>query len=706
MIGCLNQALHEAFGRWDDLFLLGEDVTDPYGGAFKATAGLSTAYPDRVLATPLSENAIVGVANGLAMSGHRVIVEVMFGDFVGLAFDQVLNMTAKSVSMYGRANPMRVVLRCPVGGRRGYGPTHSQSLQKHLIGIPHLALYELSPFHDISAVLAGLLERDEPSVLFEDKVTYTERAFPGAGADRRYQRELLGTGNWAHLHAPDDAGRPLAVLIAPGGTGRRALQAATELSAECGLDVRVLVPARLYPVDVDDVLDLLEKADSIWVAEESTEGGTWGSEVAARVHAVAWGRLRAPVRSVSSADSVIPAAPHLEQRVILQAETIVAAVRAALAGGQSRPVSTPGGQSGPMRTPGGQSGPARTPGGPDQASPAGHPVRIPKINTNDEDYLLLAWLAAAGELVEAGQPIAEIETSKTVEELAAPDGGVLRQSVTAGAQCRPGDTIGYIGEEGSPPPPAADGTTPAGTVPQLPPAVPQLPPAVHRPPPAVLQLPALQRRVADVVSASHRDIPAAFAVARIGVDQALAAAARLAAESGAQAGLTEILIKALGRLRAGHPLLYGAAREDATPGTPAVNVGVTVDVGTGLFIPVIRDVSARSLDEVADLLTGLRMQALRNRLTAGDLDGAAIALSLTADDGIVLVQPLIPPPLTAIVSLASVQEEPWPDGNGGLAIRRFVQVGVAHDHRFVNGREAAALLAGLKALLESPEWLS
>lgn len=157
----LNRALHAAFAADPDLFLLGEDVADPYGGAFKITKGLSSGYPDRVLSTPISEQSLVGVANGLALSGGRAVVEIMFGDFATLAFDQIVNFAAKSVAMYGRRVDVPVVVRCPTGGRRGYGPTHSQSLQKHFIGVPHLSVHEISPFHDNTALLAGLLADGE-----------------------------------------------------------------------------------------------------------------------------------------------------------------------------------------------------------------------------------------------------------------------------------------------------------------------------------------------------------------------------------------------------------------------------------------------------------------------------------------------------------------------------------------------------------------
>src|SRR5262249_26304532 len=140
-------------------------------------------FPERVLSTPISENGLLGVANGLALAGCPVIAELMFGDFIALGFDQILNFAAKSVMMYGRPVRLPVIIRCPVGGNRGYGPTHSQSPQKHLIGIPELRLCELSPFHDAHETLEHALAAGQPCVFFEDKVLYTRRMLRRPGSD-------------------------------------------------------------------------------------------------------------------------------------------------------------------------------------------------------------------------------------------------------------------------------------------------------------------------------------------------------------------------------------------------------------------------------------------------------------------------------------------------------------------------------------------
>ncbi|WP_327692525.1 MULTISPECIES: alpha-ketoacid dehydrogenase subunit beta [unclassified Streptomyces] len=323
----LNRALHGLFERDESVYLLGEDIVDPYGGAFKVTRGLSERYGDRVLATPLSEGGIVGVAAGLSLAGNTAIVEIMFGDFIALAFDQILNFASKSVSMYGRRIPLKLVVRCPTGGSRGYGPTHSQSPQKHFVGIPGLNLYELSPFHESGVVLERMFRGAEPCVLFEDKVLYTRRMRRDGVVDDIFNFDFADPAQeFARVYAgrPDDAD---VVLIAPGGLVDRTLTAMRGLLLDHEITCQLVVPSRLYPLDLDPLLPMLAAAGRVCVVEESTAGGTWGAEIAQAVHSRLWGKLAAPVRLVHSAASIIPTATHLERGVLVQSETIHHAVR-------------------------------------------------------------------------------------------------------------------------------------------------------------------------------------------------------------------------------------------------------------------------------------------------------------------------------------------------------------------------------------------
>jgi pyruvate/2-oxoglutarate/acetoin dehydrogenase E1 component len=322
----LNQALHQVMADDPSVHVLGEDIVDPYGGAFKITKGLSTRYGSRVMATPLSEGGIVGVGAGLALAGDKAIVEIMFADFTGLAFDQLLNFASKSTMMYGRRVPIPLVVRCPTGGGRGYGPTHSQSLQKHFIGIPGLSVFEMSPFHDARELLPHLLSLGEPCMLFEDKVLYTRRAYRQGRLDELFAFDMAGPPPYTARVRLVDGGEPDCTLIAPGGVAHRALSAMRTLLLEDEVTCQLLVPARLYPFDPGPLLPLLGGTRHICVAEESAAGGTWGSEVAHRLHGHLWDSLPRPVGVVHSAPDVVPTALHLERDVLIQDTTIRQAV--------------------------------------------------------------------------------------------------------------------------------------------------------------------------------------------------------------------------------------------------------------------------------------------------------------------------------------------------------------------------------------------
>ncbi len=143
----LNAALLAAMKLDDRVLLLGEDILDPYGGAFRVTKGCSTAFPDRVLTTPISEAGLGGVCAGLALRGLKPVLEIMFGDFVTLLADQIINHISKFRWMYNDSVDLPLVIRAPMGGRRGYGPTHSQTLEKLYLGVPGLTVAAPLNFH-------------------------------------------------------------------------------------------------------------------------------------------------------------------------------------------------------------------------------------------------------------------------------------------------------------------------------------------------------------------------------------------------------------------------------------------------------------------------------------------------------------------------------------------------------------------------------
>lgn len=657
----LNGSLMRLMARHERLHLLGQDILDPYGGAFKVTRGLSSRFPDRVLATPISENGLLGVANGLALAGFPVIAELMFGDFIALGFDQILNFAAKSVAMYGRQIRMPVIVRCPVGGHRGYGPTHSQSPQKHLIGIPQLRLCELSPFHDAQETLDEALASGHPCVLFEDKVLYTRRMLRRPGPEMDFEVvPLPGPGRWVRVSAPG-AAAPDVLLIVPGGMSYCALESARELRAQHGIRTDILVPAQLYPLESAPLLALASRVGLVCVAEESTAGGTWGAEVAAHLHARLWRELIAPVELVSSAPSVIPAAAHLERLVLVQPATITRAILR-LAGQRGPAARRP-----PGHGPSGPSGPS----GAISRSADSHPITIPALNSNDADCVLIEWLVADGELVAAGTPVATVETSKASHDIEADQAGVLRHAREQGDPCGFGEAIGYL--EGT-------AKTTQGPYPEK-----------------------VQKGVAAAVTRSHSTIPAAFAAATVCLDPATDFLTQVSDADNADVDLPALLVKAIGALRHGFGDFFGSVSCDArlTP-APQADVGVTVDAGNGLFIPVVRDVERLSLPDVADEMVMLKMSAVTGGFTSAQLAGGAITLSVNLVDGITFVQPLILPPQAAMVSVGAPRQEVRLCADGTVLSSSVITVGLAHDHRVINGRAAALFLAALKEILEQP----
>jgi 2-oxoisovalerate dehydrogenase E1 component len=186
VVESLNAAVLDLLEHDPDVHVFGQDLLDPYGGAFAVTKGVSTRFPDRIHPTPISETAIVGSATGFALEGGKAIAEIMFGDFVALAADQLANSAAKHHYLSQGKATVNVVVRVPMGGGRGYGPTHSQSLEKMFFGIPGLRVVAVSSFTDPYALFWNAVAADPGPVLFvENKAVY---AGPGTASSTTSRR--------------------------------------------------------------------------------------------------------------------------------------------------------------------------------------------------------------------------------------------------------------------------------------------------------------------------------------------------------------------------------------------------------------------------------------------------------------------------------------------------------------------------------------
>lgn len=327
VLEAINGALHDALAADDDVLLLGEDVLDPYGGAFKATRGLSTAFGDRIVTTPISEAGIVGVATGMALRGLRPVVEIMFGDFTTLIVDQLVNHASKMRSMYGASVQVPLVVRTPMGGRRGYGPTHSQSIEKLFIGTPGLRVVAPTALGDVRSLLrTTILDNDDPVLFVENKLLYLVALHEDTG---ELVRDSCGGATPTTIVRVRDAGDPQVTVAAHGHMAELAAQAIVQLAYDHEVFAELVVPTQLWPFDVAPIAESVRRTGTLVTGEEGTVGAGWGSEVVATVAEVLGPSLRC-ARRVASREMPVPAAPALESAALPSVEDLVATSLAAI----------------------------------------------------------------------------------------------------------------------------------------------------------------------------------------------------------------------------------------------------------------------------------------------------------------------------------------------------------------------------------------
>ena len=307
--GCLEnmrvvELINDCLGRFlaenENSIILGEDILSPYGGAFKATSELSAKYPDRVITTPISEAGIVGFATGAAISGKAVCVEIMFGDFLTLCTDQIINHLSKLPWVYDNQVSAPVVIRTPMGGGRGYGATHSQSLEKHFCGVPGLSVCAISEFSDIGKIYDDAFASMGPVLIIENKSIYPRQ---------------LRTNRFRDIADADLA------IVTYGGTTELCVSVAEMLEEE-EIRVKVIEVNYLSPLDTQTLFAELGQTDVVLSVEEGSPGWSFSSELA---HALINRKIRA-FKSVTSSDNPIPSSTEQEKECLPSREKIHDAV--------------------------------------------------------------------------------------------------------------------------------------------------------------------------------------------------------------------------------------------------------------------------------------------------------------------------------------------------------------------------------------------
>ena len=315
-LASITATLADAMRADPRVIVLGEDVAE--GGPWGATAGLADEFgAERVRNTPISEAAIAGVAIGMAQSGLHPVVEIMFVDFLTLALDQLVNQAAKAHFMSGGQLNVPLVVRTQGGaGQRG-AAQHSQSLEAWLAHVPGLKVAMPSTAADVAGLLASAIADPNPVVVVENKTLYFRRE-----PARPFEPVPLGRARVAR------PGRDVTV-VALSRLLPEALAAADELAAE-GVEVEVIDPRCLVPLDLDAIVGSVSRTHRLVVAHEAVLHGGFGAEIAAQAQAAAFDELDAPVVRVGAPFTPVPFSPPLEDAYLPGRPDVAAAVRSLL----------------------------------------------------------------------------------------------------------------------------------------------------------------------------------------------------------------------------------------------------------------------------------------------------------------------------------------------------------------------------------------
>ena len=316
----LNAALREELARDERVLLMGEDI-GVFGGAFKVTDGLLAEFGERrVRDTPISENTIVGVGVGAAMTGLRPVVELMTINFALLAFDQIVNHAAHIHYMFGGQARVPLVVRMPQGAGHQLGPTHSHCLESLFLHVPGLLVAAPSTAADAKGLLKSAIRDENPVIFIEHESLYGVRGEVPDG------EELLVRFGLARVAREGSD----VTVVGVSRMARTAERACDTLAAEHGVQAEVIDPRTLRPLDLDTILASVRKTNHCVIVEEGWPHGGVGANLAALIAEQAFDDLDAPVQRVTGADLPMPYSKPLEDIAYPHAPQVVGAVLATL----------------------------------------------------------------------------------------------------------------------------------------------------------------------------------------------------------------------------------------------------------------------------------------------------------------------------------------------------------------------------------------
>ncbi|HET9285833.1 MAG TPA: alpha-ketoacid dehydrogenase subunit beta [Candidatus Angelobacter sp.] len=306
----IRQGLWEEMESDPSVFCIGEDI-GIYGGAFKVTDGFIHHFgSQRVIDTPIAESAIVGAAYGAALTGMRPVAEFQFMDFIGCAFNQIVNMVAKSHYRWGAPAPL--VLRGPCGGGVHGGPFHSQNPEMHFVHTPGMKVVAPATPSDAKGLIKSAIRDNNPVLFLEHKFLY-----------RRIKEDVPENGHIvpigkARVHRE---GRDLSIITYAAMV--HTAQEAAEALAKEGIEVEILDLRTLYPLDREAITQTVKKTNKVILLHEDTRTGGLAGELAAIINEEAFDDLDGPIVRVTALDTPVPFSPPLEHFFLPKVEDVV-----------------------------------------------------------------------------------------------------------------------------------------------------------------------------------------------------------------------------------------------------------------------------------------------------------------------------------------------------------------------------------------------
>ena len=317
-VHAVTQALRDSMSQDASVVVLGEDVAVA-GGSFKATRGLLDEFgAGRVIDTPISEASITSAALGMALTGLKPVIEIMFMDFITLSMDALVNQAAKARYMFGGQGSASMVLRTPHGGGLSAGPQHSQCLEAWLAHVPGLKVVCPSTPQDVYSLLRAAIEDPDPVIFIEHKAMYATKG----------QVDTSLTADIGKARIARE-GRDV-TLVSYGATVPVCLKAAEQLAQE-GVEAEIVDLRTLQPWDKSTVLASLARTHRVVIVHEAVQAFGVGAEIAATIAHEGFDELDAPVLRVAAPFMPAPFASSLEQGYTVTPERVIAAVRETLA---------------------------------------------------------------------------------------------------------------------------------------------------------------------------------------------------------------------------------------------------------------------------------------------------------------------------------------------------------------------------------------